>query len=145
MIRYELVNPADQMDGVRELLALNWEETGFDYEFNPSKEMYQAAVDAGMMFAMAAFDGTRMIGYCTMLIHPHLHNPKIIMASNDALFVHPSYRGITGARLIRNVEQEASRRGAKRVMWHTRSGTSLHLAMQRHGYTPTDIVMMKEI
>lgn len=80
-----------------------------------------------------------------MLIHPHMHNPSIIMAANDALYVDPAHRGITGARLIKNAEREAARRGATRVLWHTRSGTKLHAAMERHGYTPADIVMMKEI
>jgi GNAT superfamily N-acetyltransferase len=145
VIRFELVNRTDHMDSIRELMEANWAETGFDFPFNPSARMYQAAVDAGVMFVIMAFDGDSIVGYCSMLVHPHLHNPAMIMASNDALYVDPAYRGITGARLIRNAEQEAARRGATRVMWHTRAGTKLHSAMARRGYKPADIVMMKEI
>ena len=145
MIKLEIVQPGQWISAIRELMASNWEETGFDFPFNPSAEMYQAVVDAGLMFVIGAFDGEQVVGYCTMTVAPTMHNPSVILAANDALFVLPKYRGITGGRMIRMAEREAKARGACRVLWHTRSGTKLHESMARHGYRPADIVMMKEI
>jgi GNAT superfamily N-acetyltransferase len=145
MVAIRNIQPLEWIPVIRELMGSNWAETGFDFPFDPSAERYQALVDAGIMFALAAFDGERLVGYCTMLVTPTMHNPSVIIASNDALFVAPKYRGITGGRMIRAAEQEAKSRGACRVLWHTRSGTKLHESMARHGYVQADIVMMKEL
>lgn len=144
MVRIELANPAEHMSAIKELMADNWAETGFDFEFNPSVEMYQRAVDLGLMFALAAFDGDRIVGYCTMMVAPHMHNPAVIAASNDALFVAKPYRGMTSARLIWAAEDEAKRRGATRVMWHTRAGTGLAEMLKRRGYSPADVVVERK-
>lgn len=126
-------------------MEANWHETGFDFRLNPSEQMYRSAVDTGLMFVLAAFDGDNIVGYCTMVVHPHMHNPDVIVAANDALFVKREYRGMTGARLIRMAERESARRGASRVLWHTRTGTRLHDTFVKRGYKPIDTVVMKEI
>lgn len=145
MSRIALVEPADVMPAINDLMRQNWEETGFGFEFKPSVETYQAIVDLGLMFVLAAFDGDEIVGYCTMVITNHMHNPCIKVAANDALFVRPDRRGITAGRLIVAAEREAAKRGATRVMWHTRAGTNLANAFIKRGYATADIVVMKEI
>jgi GNAT superfamily N-acetyltransferase len=145
MVRITLADPAVYMQRISALMLDNWEETGFDFEFAPSVEMYQQAVAKGVMFALAAVDGDDVIGYCTMAVTPHMHNPSVIVAANDALFVRKDRRGIVSARLIVAAEDEAKRRGASRVLWHTRAGTGLAHMLERRGYTPSDVVVMKEI
>lgn len=145
MVRITLVDPAQWMPKAMSLMADNWEETGFDFEFKPSVEMYQQAASCGVMFALAALDDEDLIGYCTMLVTKHMHNPDVTFAANDALFVKKARRGIVSARLIREAEAEARRRGASRVLWHTRYGTGLARTLERRGYRPADVVVMKEI
>ena len=146
MVRISIVQPIDYMHKVVELMRDNWAETGFDFELAPSAEQYQKIVDLNAMFAVAAFDGDEIVGYCTMVITPHLHNPAVIVASNDALFVAKPYRnGLTAGRLIKAAEQEAKSRGARKVLWHTRAGTGLAAMLERRGYQPADIVVMKEL
>lgn len=127
------------------LMADNWQETGFDFAFEPSLDMYRNALKMGAMFALAATDGEELIGYCTMFLSKHMHNPSMVFAANDALFVTPNRRGIVGARLIRAAESESKNRGASRVLWHTRAGTGLARTLERRGYRPADVVVMKEI
>lgn len=144
MVRISIVQPIEYMHKIVELMRDNWDETGFDFEFNPSADAYQKVVDCNAMFVIAAFDGDDVIGYCTMIISPHLHNPDVIVASNDALFVAKPYRnGMTSGRLIKAAEGEAKRRGASKVLWHTRAGTSFAAMLERRGYQPSDIVVMK--
>ena len=145
MSRIALVEPKVVMPAITELMRQNWDETGFGFEFKPSVETYQAVVDLGLMFVLGAFDGDEMIGYCTMTVTNHMHNPAIKVASNDALFVRPDYRGITAGRLIIAAEREAKARGAARILWHTRAGTNLAEIFTKRGYAPADIVVMKEI
>ena len=142
----KLAQPREWMPKISALMRENWDETGFGFEFNPAIEMYQSAVDAGLIFALGAVtDSGEMVGYCTMMVTPHWHNPAVIIASNDALFVTKEHRGITSARLIAEAEKEAKRRGASRVLWHTRAGTGLAEMLRRRGYEDAEVVVMKGI
>lgn len=145
MIEYRLVNPSDWMPSIRELMQANWAETGFGFPFNPSTDKYQHLVDAGVMFMVGALEDGEMVGYCTMIVSGCLHNPDIIMAASDALFVRKDKRGIIAGRLMRVAERESVDRGAAHVVWRARHGTSFADVLARHGYAPADIGMMKEL
>lgn len=146
MPQLRIVNPASYLPQVEALLTDNWAETGFDFEFRPDVAAYQRLYDAGMCFAVGAFEGDEVLGYCTVTVVPHPHNPAVVVASNDALYVRPDHRrGLLAGRLIVTAEREARSRGARRFTWHTRAGTDLAQVMQRHGYTPVDVVVMKEL
>jgi GNAT superfamily N-acetyltransferase len=68
------------------------------------------------------------------------------MGSNDALFVMPEYRStMVPGRLIKLAEAEAAKRGATHFYWHTRAGTPLAETLERHGYTPADVVVMRKL
>lgn len=146
MTRIAIVNPAEWIPRIGDLLAANWAETGFDFPFAPDVAAYGRMFDAGMLFAAAALDGDEVIGYCTVAVTPHPHNPAVRIAGNDALFVAPAYRkGTAAGRLLKAVEAEAKRRGAVRMVWHCRAGTDLTDMLVRHGYAPVDILVMKEL
>lgn len=145
MVRIDFADPAMVIPAITKLMVDNWEETGFDFEFRPSVDMYRHAVESGAMFVLVVCLENEIVGYCSMFVHPHMHNPKVIMAANDALFVKKEYRGIISGRLIRSAEAEAKKRGATRVLWHTRAGTALAAMLERRGYTAADVVVMKEI
>lgn len=144
MAAIQIVNPADYIPQIGDLLAANWAETGFDFPFAPNVETYHELWDMGLMFAVAACAEGQIIGYCTVVVVPHQHNPAVMVASNDALFVAPEYRhGLTAPRIIKAAEDEAKARGAHRFTWHCRAGTPLADTLVRHGYTPVDVVVMK--
>lgn len=139
-------NPANEIDRLRPLLEQNWVETGFGFPFDPSIEMYQAMFEAEVMFGLVAEIDGEPVGYCSVSVVAHAHNPAVIVGSNDALFVAPEHRGGTvAARLIAAAERLAKTRGASRFCWHSRAGTPLADTLARHGYEPVDVVVMKEI
>lgn len=140
------VDPVECYPKARDLIAANWGETGFDFDLDLDLDAYKAMCDAGVLFALAAFDGDDMVGYCTVAVTSHPFNRTIRMASNDALFVKPEYRaGLLPGRLMRRAEQEAKAQGASRFLWHCRAGTPLAQTLEAHGYKPVDVVVMKEI
>ena len=146
MARVQVVNPAELIDRNRPLIQSNWAETGFDFPFDPDVEAYGRLWDAGYAFAVAAFVGDEVVGYAVITVVPHPHNPAVIVAANDALFVAPAYRnGITSGRLILAAEAEAKRRGARKIVWHARAGTPLATMLQTHGYTPIDVCVGKDL
>jgi len=143
-MRYDVVNPAEYISQIHHLLKANWEETGFDFPFNPDIEAYNALYVRGMVFAVAAFDGDEIVGYCTISVTPHLHNPEIIVAASDALFVDVRHRRSTVAyRILKMAENEAMTRGAVRMAWHCRSGTGFAAVLTRHGYESVDEVVVR--
>lgn len=146
MCTIQIVNPAEWIPKIRDLLNLHWAEVGLDFEFDPDIDVYARMAELGMLFAVAAFDGENIVGYCTVTVMAHPHNKRVIFGSNDALFVHPDYRaGLVSGRIILTAQAEAKRRGATKFMWHCRAGTPLATMFERHGYEPVDMVVMKEI
>jgi len=146
MARVQVVNPAEWIDKIRPLTQANWAETGFDFPFAPDVEAYGRLWDAGYVFAVGAFVGDEVVGYAVITVVPHPHNPAVVVAANDALFVAPTYRnGITSGRLILAAEAEAKRRGARKIVWHTRAGTPLATMLQTHGYAPIDVCVGKDL
>ena len=145
-VEYRLVNPAEWIERAKPLLEANWAETGFGFDFEPDAARYGQLHDAGVLFALAALDGDELVGYCTIVVSPHLFNAGVLVAAHDALYVVPERRGGTvPARLIDAAEAEAARRGASRFCWHTRAGTGLGRMLEKRGYEPADVVVMKEL
>lgn len=144
-MRVAEINIADHFEQALPLLRANWEETGFDAPFDPSKDQYVAMQGCGALFAIGAFDGDQIIGYSTAIIVSYAHSKRYRYCATDALFVAPTYRHTTiGARLIAETERIAQDRGAHFIAWHTRAGTGFSEVLGNHGYEPADVVMVRK-
>lgn len=144
MYAIRLVDLVETYPQAKALIEANWAETGFDFPLELDLGAYQLMVEQGLLFALGAFDGDALVGYCTVTVIGHPYNKAIRIASNDALFVAPNYRnGLLPGKLILRAEKEAKARGASRFSWHCRAGTPLADMLQMHGYKAADIVVMK--
>lgn len=140
------VSFSEHIDSVGKLLADNWKETGFGFDFELDVGAYRRFETLGLLLAVAAFDGESIIGYSTAMIAPHPYNPGIVCANSDALFVQPAYRnGRTALLLLRETERAAKSRNARYMLWHTRGGTRFADMLERRGYAPADVIMMREL
>lgn len=140
------VNIAEYFDATLPLMQDNWRETGFDFEFAPSRQIYETAQANGVLLALGAFHNEELVGYATAVLTEHAFNPTVKMCLTDALFVSPAYRsGTLPGKLMLTVERIAKERGAKFVMWHTRAGTKLADVLRKRGYLDADTVVMKEL
>lgn len=147
MIRLNIENPAEIIVEAGEMLQDNWAETGFNFPFAPSAEMYQSMYDAGVMVAAVARDGAgQVIAYCSLVVMPHPHNPAVKLGANDALFVAKPHRGGSVTyRLLKFVEAAAKAMGATMFSWHTRAGTPFAAMLIKRGYTPADTIVMRAL
>lgn len=146
MLTIREIQAAEYVGKVQDLLADNWFETGFDFELKIDTAMLQRLQDANLYFVMGAFIDAELVGYSSAMIAPHTYNPAVICCSSDALFVRRAFRKTSaGARLILATERHAASMGASRMMWHTRAGTPLAACLERRGYQPADVIVMKEI
>lgn len=145
-MRIAVVRPDEYADRVRPLAEAHWREVGFDFPFEPDVEAYQRLADAGVLFALVAFEGEEVLGYCTVVLSPHLFNRAIVVAASDALFVTgTARRSLVSGRLIHAAENEARTRGATRFAWHCRAGTPLAEMLKAHGYAAVDEVVARAL
>ena len=140
------VHVADHFDALLPMMRDNWAETGFDFEFKPSKERYVMLQDAGVLMALLAESDGEPVGYCTSIIIAHPFNLAVTYCGTDAFYVRPSHRnGILPGRLVKTTERKAKARGASMISWHTRAGTPMAEIMLAHGYKQGDLVVHKEL
>lgn len=145
-MRIVVVRPDEYVDRVRSLAEAHWRECGFDFPFEPDVEAYQRLSDAGVLFALVAQEGEEILGYCTVILSPHLFNRTVVVAASDALFVTPSARrSLVSGRLVHAAEDEARERGATRFAWHCRAGTPLAEMLRAHGYATVDEVVARAL
>ncbi len=145
-MEYRIVNPAEWIERARPLLAAHWREVDPGFELAPCAALYQRMHEAGLIFAVAVLDGAELAGYASITVAPSPHNPAVVLGMSDALFVPPSRRcGVVPGRLIAAAEAEAKRRGASRFIWACRTGTPLAEMLGRHGYSPLEQHVMKEL
>lgn len=92
--------------GVDDLLHLHWAEVMRDgVPLIVDWPKYRRLERDGVYKAIAAVKGGVLIGYNSFFVQPTLHNATTKIALNDALFIHPDYRGMDGALLIGRSEK----------------------------------------
>ena len=84
----------------------------------------------GNLLLIVARQGLKIIGYTISIIHPHLHYRTALMCQVDTYWLAPDYRDpgedsldtldSVGAQLLIETEDAAVRRGAVKMINHTR-------------------------
>jgi hypothetical protein len=112
-------------------------------EMSPDIASYAEFDRLGQLSIMVARERGRMIGYCLMIIKPHLHYSKSLCAFEDAYFVTEEARkglGRTGYELIRRSLVYAKHRGAKRAFFLTKEFASVARLLVHLGGAKSDEV-----
>lgn len=123
---------SESLPSMAELTRAHWAETEWDVcgtGPKPSVEQYQAAEQANILVALAAYDDNEMVGYVTVFVAVHLHY-GILYGAHDTLFVRSDLRGTLGVQLKAIAEDEAKARGALFVAWHAKPGTAFDKMLQ---------------
>lgn len=107
---------------------------------------------AGQYEALGAFVGPRLIGYNAFFVYRPPHNAGTLVAINDVLFLEREHRhGSTGLALIQGGEKMAHRRGARRLVYASKTyldvgpegQAKLCDLLQKLGYRVTETVLEK--
>ncbi|HEY5993656.1 MAG TPA: GNAT family N-acetyltransferase [Gallionellaceae bacterium] len=115
-------------------------------ELAPNVDAYRALEQSGALLALVAYREEEIVGYSINFIGQHMHYSGLRYAHNDALYVAPEHRGgRLGLRLMRETERLAKEKGARMMMWHAKTDTTLEKLMTRTGYAVQDIIFSKEI
>lgn len=96
MITYTVECLEECLDEMKPLILKHWEEVSWYKDkipYNPNWSKYEALEAAGMLHIVVARDEGKLVGYFATLIDFGLHYSRTKFGVNDALFLHPDYRG----------------------------------------------------
>lgn len=91
-------------------------------------ERYEVLQKKRTLLCMGAYVGNAMVGYSTTVLLRHGHHDTLI-ASNDSLYVDPSFRRGLGLQLIRQTEKHAQECGVDCMVWSAKPGSDLDLIL----------------
>lgn len=117
-MRFETVSPIEFVKRCRHLFEQTYAEAALPgHQFNLDETAYVQYEKQTPSFAIVAYDGEVLAGFCSVFVSFHQHTSEV-MATNDALFVLPKYRsGVLAGQLYVRAEREAKARGAVAFQW----------------------------
>lgn len=131
-----------------DLFEQHWEEVygKTDRKVAIDFPMYGTMEDAGAAFGLFAFYNGLIVGYSVNVIAPNVHSVGHKTCNNDALYVDPLFRDTPlGIRLIKNTATKAKELGADMMAWNSPLSSPLRKILERLGYIPLEVVLVKEI
>ena len=109
-------------------------------ELGPDIAGYKAVEAAGKLLILTARNGGKLIGYCVVVVHRHMHYPTLI-GIEDAYYVSKSERkGLVGYKLLKKTLVELRARGCKKVFFMTKEFQSVAILLERLGMKKIDSV-----
>lgn len=97
-------------EGIEDLVRREWEEVAVDRERMPlvlDWDEYRKLEELKLFRCMGCRRDGELIGFNSFVLMPgHLHYKTTPHAMNDAIYVAPTERGITGIRLILEAERQ---------------------------------------
>lgn len=89
------------------LLVDHWKEVGtYDKDKIPLKpiwEWYKIFEEKKLLYILTVRKDTKLIGYCTFIMTPHIHHADARMAECDLIYLSPEHRkGLLGYKLLKN-------------------------------------------
>lgn len=96
MINYAVEKLDQCLEEMKPLIQAHWEEVSWYKDLiplAPDWDQYYRMEDSGFLHIVTARDDGVLVGYYSSVITQGLHYMRTRFAMNDALFVHPDYRG----------------------------------------------------
>lgn len=130
------------------LAVMHWQETE-EYRhgqvFCPSFERYQEYDKLGMLVVYTARDGQRLAGHCGMYFCYSMHTQQLI-ATEDALFMHPDYRrGRNAIRFIQFIEADCRARGVVEIGITAKTSNTVGKLLQYLDFVPVSVQYSKSL
>lgn len=110
-----------------------------DIPLDPDWAVYQMLQDNNMIAIFTARHEGALIGYLHFVVSPAVFSKGIILATQEGLFVHPTYRrGMTCARLLKIADEWLEENGVSLVVQRVHKDIDYSPLLERMGYEYTD-------
>lgn len=119
MMTFSVESLTEQLDSLKPMFPLHWAELALNKDqvpLDPQYEIYLKRDEMGEILFIAGRDQGELIAYFVGFVAPGLHYRTCFTLTMDIFWVRPDHRGKSaGIRLFKAVEQEARRRGVRRM------------------------------
>lgn len=138
------IEPVKQwlQDG-RQLFVLHRDEVAKDKDIlklNPNEAYYTTMADSGRLVIVSARHRGILVGYFVWTVDNHPHYKDVLVAQDDAHYLHPNYRrGLVGYFLIKRAMSVLPKLGVKYCYVREKIGHEHPALMARLGLKPLDI------
>lgn len=129
------------------LLEAHWREVGH-YEDIPLKieaAVYLDAEARGTLRVFTVREHAALVGYAVFFVRANPHYADSLQAVQDVIYVAPTARGQTGARLIAYADDCLRADGVQAVYHHVKTAHNWGKLLERMGYEAVDVIYAKRL
>lgn len=110
------------------------------------KRYMEAQAKGEFMLVVARDSNKDVIGYVALFIQPHPHYAHILVASDDAHYLVPRFRGLRlGKAMIEYAYKEAAARGAKIFVGRVKAASNHGKIYEEMEFELQDLVYVKDL
>ena len=146
-VTYQQEFIASVRDEVWPLLRQDWEEIEHNKDLlplDPNWDLYELLESQGNFYIFTARDGSKLVGYFTVIVFPSMHSQKALLACNDVIYLDKDYRrGSVGTRLFKFTEKCLKEDGHKVLYITTTEKHPIDPLLERLGYTKIETIFEK--
>jgi hypothetical protein len=134
------------------LLERHWREVAhyLDIPLEVDASVYHAAESRGALRIYTVRDcspdaANQLLGYSVYFVRANPHYASSVQAVQDVVYVSPTARGSTGARLIRYADDQLRLAGVQAVYHHVKVAHNWGAMLERMGYQAVDVIYAKRL
>jgi hypothetical protein len=129
------------------LLERHWIEVAHysDIPLHVDVNAYAMAEANGFLRVYTIRDDATLVGYAAFFVRPNPHYASSLQAVQDVIYLHPDYRGGTGARFIAWCDAQLREQGVQAVYHHVKQAHNWGPMLERMGYELVDLIFAKRL
>lgn len=139
----------EHLEALKPMFPLHWQELALNKDhvpLDPQYEVYLERDARGEVLFVSGRENGEIIAYFVGFVAPGLHYRTCLTLTMDIFWVRPDHRGKSaGLRLFSAVENEAKRRGVKRMFMGSKLHKDSGWLFARMGYEPVETYYSKWI
>lgn len=146
-MKYEVEPYSRVIDEMRLLYPAHWLEIAKDRDIIPldmDYAKYEMLEQMNLLHVVTARDEGKLVGYINFVVTPHLHHMSTVMATQDFMYLKPSYRkGWIGINFLRFADESLKARGVRKVFQESTLRCEFGPVLKYLGYEPSASIYSK--
>jgi hypothetical protein len=147
VIKLQQERLTDIIEEMLPLISVHWEEvTGSGPPLDPAWDTFRELDGKDMVRTLTVRSNGALIGYIVFILCPALHYKTLLLAHDDAFFLHPDHRkGTLGIRIFVEAEKMLKAAGVGRIMYHEKHKRPMGKILDYLGYSARETIWFKDL
>jgi len=148
LISYHSESLYQLMPDIFQLLEMHHAESHqqtYGTELATDWDQYRQMESCGLLRIFTVRDDGDLVGYDIFIVGPHRHAMGSCVAISDAVYVKPEYRGFTAVLLMKKSDKALIDSGVNCIVRNSQTNTKVQSLLQKMGYTPSELMMIRKV